>query len=106
MGLMDKLKNLFKKKEAHASGCSCGCEGKKKGAAPKGYAAEFTGSDNVSKSLNCAASKIDAKLADGKLSESAAKIFYARLKDIQASGDSEESKLIQISQTIGGIINA
>ena len=105
MGFMDKLKNLFKKKSAPQQKCDCGCQGKK-GASGKCYADEFKGDGDVAKALCYAAAKVDDKIKAGKISESAANIYIARLKEIQASGDSDDSKIIQISQVIGGIINA
>ncbi len=104
MGIMDKIKSLFKKKDAAPKAkCNCGCEGKKKVGS---YASQFSGTDAVSKALIHAAEKIDAKIESNQMSETAANIFMESLKGIQASADPEDVKLVQISQVIGGIINA
>lgn len=101
MGFMDKLKALFKKK---------GDSGAKDAAAPKkkasSRAAMFNGQGKVADALKYAAEKIDAKIAAGGFDDKRGDMFVAQLKDIEASDASEDVKLTQISQVIGGIINA
>ena len=107
MGIIDKIKGIFSKKDkkqkAPKEKCDCGCEGKK--ASSKSYASEFNGADDVSKSLKFAAEKIDFKVGAG-MPVAVADSFLARLKEVESSDADAESKKVQISQLIGGIIRA
>lgn len=101
MGFMDKLKGLFKKKNKDKA-----ADASKKSKAAAKSVATFSGEGKVADALRYAASKIDAKLAAGAFDEKRAEAFVGMLKAVEASADPEDSKLIQISQIIGGIINA
>ncbi len=95
MGLMDKLKSLFKK-------------GDKKGTAPgscgtKSTAVQFKGEGKVPDALRYAANKIDAQVKAGKFDDKRASAFVAQLRDCEASDQTEDEKLVQIGQIIGAI---
>ena len=95
MGLMDKLKSLFKKSD-------------KKGAAPgngetKAVAVQFKGEGRVPDALRYAANKIDAQVKAGKFDNKRASMFVAQLRECEASEQSEDEKLVQIGQIIGAI---
>ncbi|NLL94150.1 MAG: hypothetical protein GX224_00050 [Thermoplasmatales archaeon] len=104
MGIIDKVKGVFKKKD----------KGKKEEAkaAPAKPAAEpaakpamdFSGS-SLEKELNFAAAKIDAAVAAGKFSEARGDAFRAQLKDIYGSEASDDDRRILIGRVIGGVIN-
>lgn len=105
MGIVDKIKGAFKKKDKDASatvkkgkescGCGCGCR-----------AAKFSGSGEVAHALKFAAEKIDAKVEAGKLKDARADAFVGQLKAVEASDAAEDAKLVQISQIIGAINDA
>lgn len=98
MGFMDKLKGLFKKKD----------KGEKKAGAAKKEArsAAFKGEGKVADALRYAAGKVDAGIAAGKFDDKRADVFMAMLKEVEAAQIDDDAKLLQISQIIGGIINA
>ena len=95
MGLMDKLKSLFKKSD-------------KKDAAPKlngtkMEAVQFKGEGRVPDALRYAANKLDAKVKAGKFDDKRASAFIAQLRECEASSLSDDEKLVQIGQIIGAI---
>lgn len=98
MGLMDKIKGVFKKKD----------KGEKKAAPAKKGAAkvsmDFSGC-SIEKELNYAAAKIDEAVAAGKLTEARGDAFRTQLIAIKESGASDDDRRIQVSRVIGGIIN-
>lgn len=104
MGIAEKVKGLFKKKEkgAKAEGAPAG----KAAAAPKARAGEFEGEGQVYKSLKFAADRIDDKVASGKIDDKRAGMFMAQLKDIEGGQEPDDQKLIEIGQVIGGIASA
>ena len=104
MGIAEKVKGLFKKKDkgANAEEAPQG----KAAAAPKARADEFKGEGQVYKALKFAADKIDGKVAAGKIDDKRADMFMAQLKDIEGSQDPEDQKIIFIGQVIGGIASA
>lgn len=99
MGLWAKIKGIFSKKDA---GSKDAAPKKAKGA----RAAQFAGEGKVADALKYAAGKIDARVEGGFIDDKRGDMFMAQLKDIEASDAAEDAKLIQISQVIGGIINA
>ena len=106
MGFMDKLKALFKKKDAQPAKkkeCTCGCAAKK--AAPASYASQFSGDSAVAKALIRAGEALDKKVAGG-LAEAKAKLFFDNLKAIEGSADADDVKLIGIGQVIGQIFRS
>ncbi|MFA5452472.1 MAG: hypothetical protein WC248_02710 [Candidatus Methanomethylophilaceae archaeon] len=96
MGIMDKIKGVFNKKDK--------APGVKKVKSVGGRAAQFNGSGKVAESLKFAAAKIDVQVAAKKYDDKRADMFMAQLKGVEASGATEDAKLVQISQIIGGII--
>ena len=95
MGLMDKLKSLFKKSD-------------KKDAAPKlngtkMEAVQFKGEGRVPDALRYAANKLDAQVKAGKFDDKRASAFIAQLRECEASSLSDDEKLVQIGQIIGAI---
>lgn len=103
MGIIDKIKGLFKKK-APADKAAAPAK-KAKGAAAK-RSAQFAGEGKVADALRYAADKIDVQVAAGKYDDKRGDMFVAQLKDVEASTADDDAKLIQISQIIGGIISA
>ena len=106
MGIIDKLKAFFKKKDAKPvtkKACSCGCGGKV--AAPASYASQFSGDSAVAKALIHAGEALDKKVAGG-LAEAKAKLFFDNLKAIEGSSDADDVKLIGIGQVIGQIFRS
>lgn len=100
MGLVDKIKSLFKKKKEGESATEPTVK-KSKGSAAK-RAASFTGDGKVADALRFAADRIDDKVVAG-MSEKRADVFMDSLKAVEASDASEDVKLLDISQIIGGI---
>ncbi|MDD2532111.1 MAG: hypothetical protein WDA05_00165 [Candidatus Methanomethylophilaceae archaeon] len=99
MGIGDKLKNLFKKKDkigektvAHVT-------------KPVSRASNFKGEGKVPDALRYAAAKIDAQIAAKKITDARGDGFLGQLKAVEASSASEDAKIISISQIVGGIIN-
>ena len=105
MGFMDKLKNIFKKKD---KGEKPAKEAKpaKAAAAPAAAASradEFKGEGKVADALRYAAKKIDERVAAGRMDEKKAAIFMGGLKAAEASDAPDDAKLIEISQVLGGV---
>ena len=107
MGFMDKLKNIFKKKDKGEKPAKEAKAAKADKAAPAKAAGsradEFKGEGKVPDALRFAAKKIDAAVAAGNLTEKSAAIFMGGLKAAEASDAPEEAKLIEISQVLGGL---
>ncbi|NLN72292.1 MAG: hypothetical protein GX137_05850 [Thermoplasmatales archaeon] len=96
MGIVDKIKNAFKKKEKD--------DGKAEAAEPVSRASNFKGEGKVPDALRVAAAKIDAQVAAGKYNDARGNALLEQLKGVEASSSSEEDKLVNISQIIGGIL--
>ncbi len=108
MGFMDKLKNIFKKKDkADKPAAEKAAKPAKAEAAPAPAAAsrvdEFKGEGKVADALRFAAKRIDERVAAGLMTEKSAAIFMGGLKAAEASDAPEEAKLIEISQVLGGL---
>ncbi len=95
MGLMDKLKALFKKSDKKAAAPASG--------GTKATAAQFKGEGKVPDALRYAANKIDAQVKAGKFDDKRASTFVAQLRECEASDQTEDEKLVQIGQVIGAI---
>lgn len=96
MGIVDKIKNAFKKKEKG--------ENKAAAAKPAGRASNFKGEGKVPDALRVAAAKIDAQVAAAKYSDARGNAFLGQLKAVEASSASDDDKLVTISQIMGGIL--
>ena len=107
MGFMDKLKNIFKKKDKADKPAAEKAAKPAKAAATAPAAAsrvdEFKGEGKVADALRFAAKKIDERVAAGLMTEKSAAIFMGGLKAAEASDAPEEAKLIEISQVLGGL---
>ena len=104
MGFMDKLKNIFKKKDKGEKPAKA-AEPAKAAAAPAAAsrADEFKGEGKVGDALRYAAKKIDERVAAGMMDEKKAAIFMGGLKAAEASDAPDDAKLIEISQVLGGV---
>ena len=96
MGIMEKIKGAFSKKDKAPS--------VKKAKSAEGRAAQFSGSGKVADALRFAAAKIDTEVAAKKYDKKRADMFMAQLKGVESSTAAEDAKLVQISQIIGEII--
>ena len=104
MGFMEKLKSAFKKKDKKEKPAKAEKPAEATAAAGT-RASQFKGEGEVANALRFAASKIDEKMEKG-MSETSANIFMGNLKEVEASADPDDAKMVAISQIIGGIINA
>jgi hypothetical protein len=104
MGIMDKIKGMFNKKDkgAKTDGAK---KPKAKASASGNRAAQFKGTGKVGDALRFAATKVDAQVAAKKYGDKRADMFMAQLKGVEASDAADDVKIVQISQIIGGIIN-
>lgn len=99
MGIGEKLKGLFKKKEKSGDG------GKKKEVkVAKKASLDFSG-DSLAKELTYAAEKINAQVEAGKITPARADQFKTQLMGIKGSGVPDDQRRIQISRVIGGVLN-
>lgn len=96
MGIVDKIKGAFNKKEKEP--------GVERVKSPEGRAAQFEGIGKVADSLRFAADKIDTEVAANKYDNKRADMFMAQLKGVESSTVDEDAKLVQISQIIGEIV--
>ena len=64
---------------------------------------EFKGEGRVPNALRFGARVIDAKVESGKIDQTKAASFMAKLKDCEAADEPEEQKIIGIGQVIGAI---
>lgn len=100
MGFFEKLKNIFKKKDAMENILVTATD------LPVKRSAQFVGDGPVFDALRYGADKIDRMVETGAIKPSRADAFIDMLKAIEAEQASDDVKLIEISQTIGGIINS
>ena len=107
MGFMDKLKNIFKKKDKGEKPAKEAKAAKADKAAPAKAAGsradEFKGEGKVPDALRFAAKTIDERVAAGQMDEKKAAIFMGGLKAAEASDAPDDAKLIEISQVLGGV---
>ncbi len=107
MGFMDKLKNIFKKKDKADKPAAekAAKPAKAKAAAPAAASRvdEFKGEGKVADALRNGAKKIDDRVAAGLIDEKRANMIMAGLKAVEASEGAEDAKLIEIAQVIGSL---
>lgn len=106
MGFLEKLKNIFKKKGAAEDAPVTMTGSVKQKDSPVKRSAQFVGDGAVYDALRYGADKIDRMVEDGTIKPGRADAFIGMLKAIEAEQASDGVKLIEISQTIGGIINS
>jgi hypothetical protein len=99
MGIGDKLRNLFKKKDKGVEKVQAHV------AKTGGRASNFKGEGKVPDALRFAAAKIDAQVAAKKMTDARGDAFLGQLKAVEASPASEDAKIVSVSQIIGGIVN-
>ncbi|MCQ2052513.1 MAG: hypothetical protein MJZ03_01015 [archaeon] len=104
MGFLEKLKKIFKKKGATEDVPVTGSP--KQEGLPVKRSAQFVGVGMVYDALRYGADKIDRMVEDGTIKPGRADAFIGMLKAIETEQASDDVKLIEISQTIGGIINS
>jgi len=109
MGIVDKIKGLFKKKQdaPQAMNVSVGSAAAASApAAPVSRAGEFKGEGKIYDALRYGAAKIDDKVAAGKIDDKRASMFMAQLKACEAETTPDDVKMIGIGQVIGAISSA
>ncbi len=98
MGILDKIKALFKKKPAAAPAA-------KPGKAPAKVAAKDYGSTPLGKALTFAETKLAEK--QDKLTNAEVEMFRSKISSYaEKVGKDEEDALVSVSQLIGGITRA
>jgi hypothetical protein len=104
MGFMDKLKNIFKKKDkADKPAAEKAAKPAKAAPAAASRVNEFKGEGKVADALRNGAKKIDERVAAGLIDEKRANMIMAGLKAVEASDGAEDAKLIEIAQVIGSL---
>ncbi len=100
MGILDKIKALFKKKPAAAAADKPG-----KAAAPAKVAVKDYGSTPLGKALTFAETKLAEK--QDKLTNAEIEMFRSKIANYaEHVGKDEEDALVSVSQLIGGITRA